>query len=610
MYNTEFLNLLKQKITLSDVIGQRVKLIHKGRSKVACCPFHNEKTPSFHVNDEKGIYHCFGCNAHGDAISFVMQFYGLSFKEAIERLAEEYGVELPKLDKHTLIKQQQIADATNVLYDINEKTCQFFQNCIFSGGGRNGLNYILKRGLNVENIKKFRIGFAPIGFDNLINHLKKLDFTEEQMEKAGVVAINEKKKYYDKFRNRVMFPVFDKKGRVIAFSGRVVVKDDMPKYMNSPETLIYHKGDVLFNYFFAKKGIYDSKNAILVEGNLDAISLYINNVENVVAPMGTAITLKQIEELWNITDEIIVCLDGDTAGQKASKRLIMLVLPILSAIKNMKIVLLPDGQDPDSLIKSLGKNKFLDFINSKDNCLSLSEFLWKSELADSNINSSNNYITPEEKSKLEVKLEGIVKQISNQMVARNFKDFYRKQLFLITKFDGGKKINIYRDTTKINFKQVTHPVHSMENLKENIIMVENRIFSLLLNRPQLIEEIFQKYNVDILNIDYYNSGLAKLIDILLHIYELNLLNDKEYLHNILEKNDFSNYTISSRSYDDILDEKKIKYLYFLILERNAMVLEIEIKELGVKNDNQKKRNCLYNELEILQKKKDDLGIEF
>lgn len=608
MYNTQFLNLLKEKVVLSDIISKRLKIIIKGRDKVACCPFHKEKTPSFHINDERGFYHCFGCGVHGDVISFLMEQDGLSFKEAVENLAEEYGIELPKLNKNITILKQDI-DEISSLYDINEKTCQFFQNIILENKGKVGLNYILSRGLNIENIKKFRIGFAPNDNNNLIVYLKKFGFTEKQMEKAGVANIGDNG-YYDKFRNRIIFPVFDKKGKVIAFTGRVIDKNKMPKYMNSPETFVYHKSEVLFNYFFAKKSIYDNKKAILVEGNLDAISLSINGIENVVAPMGTAVTTKQIEELWKITDEIIVCLDGDLAGKKASKRVSLLVLPILSATKNIKFVFLPEGQDPDDLMKLLGKNNFINFLKDKNNCLSLSEFIWKNELDELNIDSNKDYITPEQKSNLEVRLQNIVKQINNKFVAKNFEDFYKKQLFFITKFDARKKIIKYKDVTEINYKKIIAPPNSIENLEKNIIKIEDNIFYLLINQLKLIDKIFQIYNIDILNMNFIGNNSNKLISIFLNIYESNMINDKEFLIKILEKNELKSYIINNNRFNKDSDEKKLKYLYSLILDRNIILLEIEIKELATKNNNEEKRKNIYKELEVLYKKRNDLEYEF
>ena len=607
MYDSSFLNLLRDKVTLSDVIGRSVRIINKGRNKVACCPFHKEKTPSFHISDEKGVYHCFGCGAHGDVISFVMQQEGLSFKEAVEKLAEENGIELPKTMEIKKQNKEEI-DKIQLIYNINEEACKFFQKCIFDDVGRVGLNYITKRGLTVENIKKFKIGFAPQSFNALIQYLSKCGFNEKQLELAGLVAKNESN-YYDKFRNRVMFPVLDKKGRVIAFTGRVVDKNDIPKYMNSPETLIYHKSDVLFNYFFARKSIYDLKYALLVEGNLDAITLSINGIENVVAPMGTAITVRQIEELWKITDEIIVCLDGDSAGKKASVRLANLVLPNLTPMKNIKFVTLPTDQDPDDFIKNNGKSGFVNYINNKNNCLSLSEFLWKNELDLLNLNLDKKYITPEEKGILETRITEIIKQIQNQLVFRNFENFYKNQIFLISKYSGSKRAIDYRNLTKIDYKKDVKPVNSIDLLKQNIENIEKCMFCMIIDYMPLIDQIFQMYNVDIFNIDYISENSNELVDIFLKIYESNKIGNKEILFDILEKNNFNNYIIESNRYNNILENKKVDYLYSLVLERNINLLEIEVKNLSFENNDEVKRKNIIGELELLQDKKNKLDEE-
>lgn len=607
MYDSNFINLIKDKVVLSDVIGKTVRILNKGRNKVACCPFHKEKTPSFYISDEKGVYHCFGCGAHGNVINFIMQQEGLSFKEAIEKLAKDNGITLPSKIKNSTNKQE--VDKINIIYDINEKTCNFFQNCIFSDIGINGLNYIKKRGLNNENIKKFKIGFAPQGFNNLRNYLSKFNYSDKQMEMAGVLTKNENG-YYDKFRNRIIFPVFDKVGKIIAFTGRVVNKNDIPKYMNSPETLLYHKSDVLFNYFFARKSIYDKKCAILVEGNIDAIMLSINGIENVVAPMGTAITIKQIEELWKITNEIIVCLDGDSAGQKASLRLANLVLPTLSQTKSIKFVLLPSEQDPDDFIKINGKSGFITYIQNRNNCIPLSEFLWKNELKTIDFSQDKKYITPEEKGVLENKISTIVKQIVNPVVSKNFENFYKNQLFLISKFDKNNKISNYRNLTKINYRQNIIPINSIDSLKQNILNIENKMFCIMINYLQVVDQIFQLYNVDMLNMNYTNPISNKIIDIFIKMYETNNIENKKMLIENLEKNNLNDYIIRSNVYNNIVENKKVKYLYGLVLERNINLLGIEAKNLSIENNNENRRKSIIEELEILQIKKNEIDEEF
>lgn len=602
MYDNNFLDLIKSKIVLSDIIGRTVQIIRHGRNKVACCPFHKEKTPSFNINDDKGFYHCFGCGAHGDVISFIMAQEGLDFKNAVEKLANDNGIELPKLDEKFLKKQQKIRNEQDIIYRINEEACKFFENNIFKNSGRCGLDYILNRGLSQDNIKKFRIGFAINSFDNLLIYLRNLGFSDEDIKKSGVVAINEKG-IYDKFRNRIIFPILDNIGRVIAFTGRVIDNDDLPKYMNSPDTSLYHKSDVLFNYYFAKKAIYDNGNVIIVEGNLDALSLSINGIENVVAPMGTAITKQQIEKLWKITDEIIVCLDGDNAGQKASKRLAMLVLPMLLPIKSIKFIFLPNNQDPDDLIRSLGSNGFIDFIKSKKNSLSLSEFIWLSEIKNLNINVDKE-VTPEIKSNLEAKLIDISKRIENNIVSKNFLNFYKKQLFNLERFSNNKKTLNYQNMTRINYKKSVDLPNSISSLKRNIIIIEKNILFLLIHNPYILKSFFESYNIDISSINFLDINALKIIDIISKNFD-----NKDSLLYELEKSGFNNYINSNMNLISFAEEKYVKYLYSLFLERNAFLFEIELKELALKDGSWAKRTIIYEELELLRKKKTDLDNE-
>ncbi len=605
MYSNSFIDSLKNKITLSNIIGKNVKIISHGRNKVACCPFHKEKTPSFHINDERGFYHCFGCGAHGDVISFIMQQDNLSFKESIEKLANENGIELPRLEKLDLEKQK-YKDEFNILYKINEEACLYFQNLIFSTDGKYGLEYLIKRGLSKSNIRKFRIGFTTNEFNGLLNHLKKLGFRENDMKKAGVISSNEKQ-FYDKFRNRVMFPVLDKSGKVIAFSGRAINNVDMPKYVNSPETPLYHKSDVLFNYFFAKKAIYNKKNAILVEGNLDAISLSVNGIENVVAPMGTAITEQQIRELWKITDEIIVCLDGDQAGQKAAKRVGMLVLPILIASKSLRFIRLPDNLDPDDFIKEYGKIEFEKLVNNKDKSVNLSEFLWNCELVEQNINITKSNITPEEKNKLEFNINLLLKKIKDPIVLKNFQNFYKNKLFLIDRNNSknDKLGSLYKNTTKIDYGKKVSSINSIQNLKDRIINVEKNMVNIIYKDISIINDFFKKYEVNLLSIDFFDKNISKILNIFYDKLNNNIDDDK-FIFNELEKNDFKLYTYVDRLLGVDSINNSLEYLYGLFLERSILVLEIELKKLAQDNNNEEKRKAMYGDLELLCKKMTDL----
>jgi DNA primase catalytic core len=486
-----------------------------------------------------------------------------------------------------------------------------------SSRGTVGLNYVKKRGLNEVSVKKFRLGFAPNSFSSLIDHLKNSNFTEEDMLAAGVVAKNERN-MYDKFRNRIMFPVFGDSGKVIAFSGRIIEDDNQsPKYMNSPETPIYHKSDVLFNYFFAKKAIYDSKCAILVEGNIDVLSLSANGIENVVAPLGTAVTPQQVVKLWKITDEIIVCFDGDLAGQNASKRMALMVLPMITPRKNIKIACLPNGQDPDSLMRSLGKNYFMKFVKENSSCLALSEFLWINELRDAGLSFNDPDIIPERKSRLEEKLDEITKEIKNDVVSKNFRNFYKNRLFLLGRssasrktFSRSKLVDYRANTNLLSYGKILASPNNTENLKNNVINVEKRMFYILAANLELIDKAIQVHSIDIFGINFFSKDASAIMNIFSRAIESNRINDRDFLLDLLEKNDLRDYVLGSSKFVANSIEDNLKYLYSLVLERSIFVLEIEIKELSLRNNNEARRKSLMDELQLLHDRKSEWDSKF
>lgn len=604
MYSERFIEELKSKVVLSDVISKKVNIITKGNSKTALCPFHHEKTPSFHIDDVKGFYHCFGCGVSGDVIKFVMETEGLSFKEAVEKLAEDYSIKLPVLSNSKISKE--LENEYDICYKINEESCKFFEKNIWEPSGKAALNYVSKRGLKKEDIKFFRIGFSLNSFSALITHLKSLNFKERDIEKAGFIVPGNNG-YYDKFRNRVMFPVFDKKGRVIAFTGRVL-DDAIPKYMNSPETILYHKSDILFNYFQARKYIYEKDCAILVEGNFDAISLFVNKIENVVAPMGTATTLKQIEELWKCCNKIYVCFDGDEAGQKAMVRVSNMVLPILTPQKVMKFIILPKKEDPDSYIKSFGKKGFASYV--KNNSYLLSEFLFDSELKrighlDNNVVDE---LTPEESGLLEVALLGIVKNINNEIVKKNFLRFFRKKLWELSKFKKSNILSKYKQFTEIKFNKILPKKGTISEIDNSIVLCEKSMFNLIIDNPDIVDELFKNFNVDIFGFNFSCDEINSIKSILFDFYEKDKLNCKEEILNKLKEKGFVDFLFDKFRIAYNNDGKALKELYILVLEWNELHLMKEIKQLVIANNDNSRRIELEKELEEIVKKKDKFKI--
>ena len=317
----DFPDKLRSTILVSEVVGKKVKLKLRGKEFQGLCPFHNEKSPSFTVNDQKGFFHCFGCQAHGDVISFVMQNEGMEYPEAIEKLANDFSIPIPQVQVNYVQENQIDQD-----YLILEKINVFFETKLVSEIGRQALSYLQKRGISKVIIKKFRLGFAPNSYDELINFLKSEGFGESQIIASGIIGKNEKNQLYSKFRNRVIFPILDKKNRVIAFGGRCL-GDELPKYLNSAETNFFKKSQTLYNYSYARKAIFDKSYAVVLEGYMDVISLFANGLENIVAGLGTALGEDHLKELFYITDKIIICLDGDSAGIRAAKRVSEIALP-------------------------------------------------------------------------------------------------------------------------------------------------------------------------------------------------------------------------------------------------------------------------------------------
>jgi DNA primase len=342
----QFLDDLRARVPTSSVVGRKVKLVRKGREFSGLCPFHSEKSPSFFVNDDKSFYHCFGCGAHGDIVSFVMQTEGLGFAETVERLAGEAGIEVPRdtpTDRRTVERRQTLEAAM-------EAACLYFEQSLRGPSGTGARAYLIRRGLREEDIGKFRLGWSPDQRDGLKVALKIQGFDEALLVEAGLlIRVEEKPDPYDRFRGRVMFPICDKRGRVIAFGGRIL-GDGQPKYLNSPETPLFHKGRSLYALHLARPAAAKKQEVILAEGYMDVIALHRAGFDTAVAPLGTAFTEEQMEELWRLAPEPLLCLDGDTAGQKAMMRAALRALPQLKAGRSLRFVTLPEGLDPDDLL--------------------------------------------------------------------------------------------------------------------------------------------------------------------------------------------------------------------------------------------------------------------
>jgi DNA primase len=416
-FSDQFLDELRGRVGLVDVIGRRVKLTRKGREHQGLCPFHKEKTPSFTVNEEKGFYHCFGCQAHGSVFDFVMETEGLNFPEAVEKLAGEAGMEVPRDTPEERERQKK----RQTLFDVVELAAVAFERTLRMPEGKPGLEYLKRRGLTDETIKRFRLGFAPEGRGRLKAQLARDGVDEGLMIGAGLVIKPDDpgREAYDRFRGRVMFPIQDRRGRVIGFGGRII-GDGEPKYLNSPETPLFHKGNTLYGMHLASAAARQSETLIVTEGYMDVIALAQAGFAGAVAPLGTALTEDQIQLLWKVVREPLLCFDGDAAGGRAAAKAAERALPHLKPGYGLRFATLPEGQDPDDLIKSGGKTAMQAVL---DEAPALSEMIWRIETG------GRIPAQAEARAALEAKLKEHTRRIQDPTVRVHFSRLFGERLW-------------------------------------------------------------------------------------------------------------------------------------------------------------------------------------
>ncbi len=407
----QWLDELRARTTLSALIGRSIKVTKAGREYKACCPFHNEKTPSFTINDEKGFYHCFGCGAHGDAIRWMTDQRGLSFMDAVKELADAAGMPVPAADPRAAAK----AERANTLYDVMAAAQEWFVAQFQGLDGAEARAYCERRGLKPDTIKAFGIGFAPDSRGKLKDALK--HFGDDKLVEAGLLISVEDKEPYDRFRGRLMIPIRDPRGRVIAFGGRILGSGE-PKYLNSPDTPLFDKGRTLYNLDKASAASRASGRVIVVEGYMDAIALAQAGFGEAVAPLGTALTEQQITMLWRMVPKPLLCFDGDAAGQKAAFRAAQRALGGLKPGHSLEFVTLPEGQDPDDLVRNAGPRAFAELLDESE---PLVERLWKTELTAEPVD------TPEDRAGLKQRLGVHVANIADAEIRRHYADAFRER---------------------------------------------------------------------------------------------------------------------------------------------------------------------------------------
>ena len=413
-FGESFLEELKSRIRPSDVIGRHVKLRRQGREFAGLSPFTNEKTPSFFVNDDKGFYHCFSSGKHGDAISFLMEVEGLSFPEAVERLANMAGMTMPKADPDA----EKRAARNKVTINWMDEAQVFFQKALFMDQGREARDYLKRRGLDRNAAETFGIGFAPDSFSALKDAMVQKGASLDVLIEAGLLIEPEdqSREPWDRFRNRIMFPIHDPRGRLVAFGGRAMEKDAKAKYLNSPETGIFHKGRVLYRYPEARRALSNPQNParglIVAEGYMDVIALSRAGFDHAVAPLGTALTEDQLDLLWRAGPEPILCFDGDKAGLRAAFRSVERAVPKIKPGQTLRFALLPDGQDPDDLIQDKGRAAMQAVL---ERSVPLIDMLWQREVEAEPLN------TPEARAGLKDRIFGVLREFSHDGVRDQYK---------------------------------------------------------------------------------------------------------------------------------------------------------------------------------------------
>jgi len=516
-FSNTFLDEIRDRVLISDVIGRRVTWDRRKTNVPrgdywACCPFHGEKSPSFHCEDRKGRYHCFGCGVTGDHFRFLTELEGLSFPEAVQQIADMAGVPMPVADPMEARREK---ERTSLL-DVMEMATQFFQDQLQTANGARARAYLRDRGLSGRTIETFRLGYSPDSRNALKEHLAGKGVLKEQMEACGLVVHENVPVSYDRFRDRIMFPILSSREKVIAFGGRAMSPDAPAKYLNSNETELFHKGNVLYNFTRARRAAQGADGAgtiIAVEGYMDVIALYQAGVENAVAPLGTALTESQLDLLWKMTPEPVLCFDGDGAGIRAANRAADLALPHIKPNRTVRFALLPDGKDPDDLVRQDGRAPFDKVLAQAK---PLADLIWTREAA------SGTFETPEARAELEARLRRIVSVITDEDVKRQYQQLIRDKLFSFFQAKRGPRSpQDSKEKIKNSHKMETRGGAPLEpgkfasqKLQQNatyntvrLLLRESVLALTLVNHPQLLLEEYD----EVAAIDFDNRDLQRLL---------------------------------------------------------------------------------------------------
>ena len=589
-FSKSLLDDIKSKIEISDIVGKRVALQKRGKEFVGLSPFQNEKTPSFTVNNEKQFYHCFSSNKHGDIFTFLVEVEGLSFPQAVEQLAEQAGVEIRTLTKD----EEKKIDGRKKLNSIMEMANDFFMNNLLSDN--RALKYLSNRGIKKDIILEYQIGYAIDSFSSLNDYLLGKGLSNDDILLTGLIIKSDKKKnsFYDRYRDRIIFPITNTYGKIVGFGGRVINEDNKPKYMNSPETEIFHKGNLLYNYSNIKSPNKEIKNLVVVEGYMDAISLCSKGFKNVVAPLGTAMTERQLNLIWSLVDSPIICFDGDKAGKNAAERVIELAVPNLKPGKNIRFINLNDGLDPDDYVN---KNGIKSFFSLAEDSTPLNEQIWKNYFKRADVS------TPEGKANLEKELRSILMQINDKNIRKHYGLYFKESMNNVfydnksspIRYDKKNKLNTF-DKIKIRDSKVG----SGETIPSGL---ETLLVSGILIYPEILENNIENFESSIIDHKLLSQIRDEIIDFLskgitYNLEEIKDFIDKNYTEILIKELKFSKKYWSNYKNSTI---ETISSIWVEIFEDDQHIKSLEIElnnfDMNVKDDNNEKRL-----ISILEKK--------
>ena len=513
-YPKEYLDEIKLRLKVSQVVGKSVQLKKRGKEYIGLSPFKNEKTPSFTVNDDKEFYHCFSTGEHGNIFDFLMKTKSIGFGEAVRTLAAEAGMQPYRFSNFDKKKDLRFQIYKKILKEYSN----FFHDQIFQKDNAEALEYVKKRGLNKDNIETFKLGFVPWK-NNFYNELLKR-YSEEELNLSGLFYKNNKTgKYIDRFNSRVIFPINNIAGETIAFGGRIIKDGKLAKYINSPETEFYKKGNVIYNLDKAKDDRSNTNEVIIVEGYMDVVSLSSFGIKNVVANSGTALTERQISLIWRFFSDPIICLDGDESGQTAAHRIAEKLFPYINEKNKIFFSIIPEGQDPDDFIKKNGKDVFLNFLKEKQ---IIQSFIWNLNLNNVNLNN------PFEVSNFEKKIKKICYTIQDETLKKYVLEDFLEKINKLTPIQISKKNYTYSKFKKIDNPQIlkeTKILHQKRKDLSKIQIIEFSLLFIILNYFKIASRKIEEL-IDIKFISEKNQSLKNTIVDLISNGDENELNHK------------------------------------------------------------------------------------